>query len=161
MPGGAPRAGSQHFLTFLAVKRAATQPDQAFYNQWDSSPFADRYLTKLAETAVDQLGLGKSGGTGLSRSEAIQRLDHVGHGLKVPRSWEVQDMLVQLDKDLGELFSHLDAKVGRGNYVVALSADHGVAPIAEDMQKTGAYAGRLRIPEVQEKNCESARAIRL
>jgi hypothetical protein len=41
--------------------------------------------------------------------------------------------------------------VGRGNYVVALSADHGVVPIPEDMQKTGADAGRLRIPEVQEK----------
>jgi predicted AlkP superfamily pyrophosphatase or phosphodiesterase len=77
-------------------------------------------------------------------------LDYVGHAFG-PRSWEIQDTLVELDKDLAELFAHLDTKVGRGNYVVALSADHGVVPIPEDMQKTGADAGRLRIPEVQEK----------
>jgi len=58
---------------------------------------------------------------------------------------------VRLDKDLGGLLPHLDKKVGRGNYVVALSADHGVVPIPEDMQKTGADAGLLHLPEVQER----------
>jgi len=95
------------------------------------------------------LGLGRSGGTDFL-AVAYSTLDHVGHAFG-PRSWEIQDTLVQLDQDLAELFAHLDAKVGRGNYVVALSADHGVVPIPEDMQKTGAEAGRLRIPEVREK----------
>src|SRR5439155_7321230 len=40
---------------------------------------------------------------------------------------------------------------GRGNYVVALSADHGVAPPPEDMLRTGADAGVLHLPELQEK----------
>jgi len=44
-----------------------------------------------------------------------------------------------------------DKKVGRDNYVVALSADHGVVPIPEDMQKTGADAGLLRVPELHER----------
>src|ERR1700687_4181594 len=113
------------------------------------SPFADRYLTRLAESAVDQLGLGKSGGTDFL-AISYSSPDHVGHAFG-PRSWEIQDILVQLDKDLGNLFAHLDQKVGRGNYVVALSADHGVAPIPEDMQKTGADAGLLHLPEVQER----------
>ena len=52
---------------------------------------------------------------------------------------------------LANLFAHLDAKVGRGNYVVALSADHGVVPVPEDMQKPALDAGVLHIPEVQEK----------
>jgi hypothetical protein len=34
---------------------------------------------------------------------------------------------------------------------VALSADHGVVPVPEDMQKTGADAGVLHLPEVQER----------
>jgi predicted AlkP superfamily pyrophosphatase or phosphodiesterase len=121
----------------------------AFYEEWGTSPFADTYLTRMAESAIDQLGLGKAGGTdflGVSYSS----VDYVGHAYG-PRSWEIQDILVRLDKDLGELFAHLDAKVGHGNYVVALSADHGVVPIPEDMQKTGADAGVLHIPEVQEK----------
>jgi predicted AlkP superfamily pyrophosphatase or phosphodiesterase len=58
---------------------------------------------------------------------------------------------VQLDKDLADLFTHLDKQVGRGNYVVALSADHGAMPIPEDMQTTGADAGVLHLPEVQER----------
>jgi predicted AlkP superfamily pyrophosphatase or phosphodiesterase len=45
----------------------------------------------------------------------------------------------------------LDKKVGRGNYVVALSADHGVVPVPEDMQRTGADAGVLHLPDVQER----------
>jgi predicted AlkP superfamily pyrophosphatase or phosphodiesterase len=41
--------------------------------------------------------------------------------------------------------------VGRGNYVVALSADHGVVPVPEDMQKSGSDAGVLHLPDVQER----------
>jgi len=103
----------------------------------------------MAEAALDQLGLGQGGGTdflGVSYSS----VDYVGHAFG-PRSWEIQDILIRLDKDLGELFAHLDAKVGRGNYLVALTADHGVVPTPEDMQKTGADAGVLHVPEIAEK----------
>src|SRR5260370_1316620 len=55
------------------------------------------------------------------------------------------------EKDLGNLFAHLDQKVGRGNYIVALTADHGVVPIPEDMQRTGVDAGLLHLPELQER----------
>jgi predicted AlkP superfamily pyrophosphatase or phosphodiesterase len=139
-------------LTFphaLRGKGAAAEPDAEFYEQWASSPYADTYLTRLAEVAVDQLGLGKSGATdflGVSYSS----VDYVGHQFG-PRSREIQDILITLDRDLGELFAHLDKKVGRGNYVVALSADHGVVPIPEDMAKTGADAGVLQLAELQEK----------
>jgi len=139
-------------LTFphpLRGKAAGNEPDAAFDEQWASSPFADSYLTRLAETAIDSLGLGQGGGTdflGVSYSS----VDYVGHEFG-PRSWEIQDILVRLDKDLADLFAHLDKKVGRGNYVVALSADHGVVPVPEDMQKTGADAGVLHLAELQER----------
>src|SRR5207302_5298133 len=75
-------------------------------------------------------------------------VDYVGHAYG-PRSWEIQDILIRLDKDLGELFTHLDQKVGPGNYVVALSSDHGVVPVPEDMQRTGVDAGVLHLPDLQ------------
>jgi hypothetical protein len=133
----------------LRGKQGDHSADEAFYEQWTASPFADTYLTKLAEAAVDSLGLGKSGATdylGVSYSS----VDYVGHTFG-PRSWEIQDILVKLDKDLGELFTHLDQKVGLGNYVVALTADHGVAPIPSDMQNTGFDAGVLNLRELQER----------
>lgn len=123
--------------------------DGVFYEHWVASPYADTYLTRLAESALDSLGLGKSGATdflGVSYSS----VDYVGHTFG-PRSWEIQDILVRLDHDLGELFAHLDQKVGRGNYVVALTADHGVAPIPADFQKTGVDASVLSLPELQER----------
>jgi predicted AlkP superfamily pyrophosphatase or phosphodiesterase len=139
-------------LTFphpLRGKAAATEPGASFYEQWASSPFADTYLTKFAETAVESMGLGQGGGTdflGVSYSP----VDYVGHAFG-PHSWEVQDILVRLDKDLGDLFAYLDTRIGRRNYVVALSSDHGVVPTPEDMQKTGADSGVLHLAELQER----------
>ncbi len=131
----------------LRGKEGSAAPDAAFYEQWATSPFADTYLTKLAETAVDSIGLGKGKGTdflGVSYSS----VDYVGHTFG-PRSREIQDILVRLDKDLGDLFAFLDKNVGAGNYVVALTADHGVGPIPADMQKTGVDAGVLSLPDLQ------------
>ena len=148
--GAVPPAGWE--LTFphpLRGKSAGNEPDAEFYEQWASSPYADTYLTHLAETAVDSLGMGQGGGTDFL-AVGYSTVDYVGHAFG-PRSREIQDILVGLDKDLGELFAHLDKKVGAGNYVVALSADHGVVPTPEDMQKTGADSGLLHLPELQER----------
>jgi predicted AlkP superfamily pyrophosphatase or phosphodiesterase len=139
-------------LTFphpLRGKSGVSEPDSAFYEQWASSPYADTALTELAEKAVDALKLGGSNGTDFL-AIGYSPVDYVGHEFG-PRSREIQDILVRLDKDLGNLFAHLDQKVGRGNYVVALSADHGVVPIPEDMQSIGANVGVLHLPELQER----------
>src|SRR6266849_1788861 len=144
-------------LTFphpLRGKTGVGEPDNTFYEQWASSPYADTALTELAEKAVDALKLGNSNGTDFL-AISYSSVDLVGHEFG-PRSREMQDILVRLDKDLANLFAHLDQKVGRGNYVVALSADHGVVPIPEDMQSTGADAGLLHLPEVQERESPAA-----
>jgi len=147
--GVAPDGWGHSFPHPLRGKAAGPDPDDAFYKQWKTSPFADAYLTQLAELAIDQLALGKANGTDFL-GIAYSTLDYAGHAFG-PRSWEVQDVLVQLDKDLADLFAHLDKEVGRGNYVVALSADHGGMPIPEDMQSTGADSGVLHVPDVQDR----------
>src|SRR5580658_17506 len=61
--GAVPAPGWE--LTFphpLRGKADSTEADEEFYEQWAASPFADSYLTKLAENALDSLGLGKGGG---------------------------------------------------------------------------------------------------
>ena len=68
--------------------------------------------------------------------------DLVGHGFG-PRSLEVREMFAQLDRTVGALLDRLDALVGRGNYVIGLTADHGVAPIPAQLQSEGVDAGRL------------------
>ena len=63
---------------------------------------------------------------------SFSALDGVGH-VYGPRSHEVQDVLVRLDRTIGTLLDHLDATVGAGNYVLGLSADHGVSEIPEQI----------------------------
>ncbi len=133
----------------LRGKEGGAGPDSVFYFQWQTSPFSDVYLGRMAEQAVDSLKLGQGSGTdflGISFSA----LDYAGHAFG-PRSHEVQDVLARLDQTLGALFAHLDRKVGTGKYVVAISGDHGVVPIPEDMQKTGADTGWFKVAEVGQR----------
>ena len=139
-------------LTFphpLRGRPDSKEPDETFYGQWATSPFADTALVRLAERAVDALSLGRNGGTDFL-GVSFSSVDSVGHAFG-PRSREIQDILVRLDHDLGDFFAYLDRKVGRGNYVVGFSSDHGVAPIPEDMRKTGADSGWLKIAELEER----------
>lgn len=122
-------------------------PDPAFYLQWATSPYAETYLAQMAEAAVDNLNLGQRSGIDFL-AISFSSVDYVGHFFG-PRSWEVQDELASLDRDLATFFAHLDKSVGRGKYVVAITGDHGVAPIPEDLRKTGIDAGRLNVGEVK------------
>jgi predicted AlkP superfamily pyrophosphatase or phosphodiesterase len=124
-------------------------PDTAFYSQWATSPYAETYLAHMAEDAVDKLQLGRGPGIDFL-SVSFSSVDYVGHAFG-PRSWEIQDELARLDRDLAEFFTHLDNTVGRGKYFVAFSSDHGVAPVPEDLRKTGIDAGRLNLEDVRNR----------
>lgn len=147
--GSVPPPGwNQSFPHVLSGGAGSKTPDKEYYRQWITSPFPDSYLVRLAEAAVDSANLGTGPDVdylGISFSSP----DYVGHAFG-PRSCEIQDVLSRLDLDLGELFSFLDRKVGAGNYVVALTADHGASPIPEDLQRMGVDAGWLKIPEVRD-----------
>ena len=111
-----------------------------FYARWQRSPYADEYLARMGMAAVDSLKLGQGAATdflGISFSS----LDLIGHGYG-PRSHEVQDHLVRLDKTLGDLLAHLDKTVGAGNYVLGLSADHGVAEVPDQSGQGGRITGK-------------------
>lgn len=109
-------------------------------DEWEASGFSDAYLEKLAEAEIDGLKLGTGPGTDFL-AISFSALDLVGHA-KGPESREVREVLVDLDATLGELLEVLDRRVGRGKYVLALSADHGVAPIPEKAVAQGIDAGR-------------------
>ncbi len=131
------------------LKGQSDNPDAGFYAAWQASPFSDAYLGQMAQAAVDALGLGQGRGTDFL-GVSFSALDFAGHDFG-PRSHEVQDLLVRLDATIGTLLSHLDRAVGPGNYVVALSADHGVAPIPEQMSSEGLDAGRVVTGQVVER----------
>jgi predicted AlkP superfamily pyrophosphatase or phosphodiesterase len=116
------------------------EPASRFHTQWAGTPFADEYVAQIAVEAIDQLQLGRRRGTDFL-GVSFSALDRVGHAFG-PRSHEVQDLLLRLDRTIGRLLGHLDERLG-GDYVLALSADHGVAPIPEQASAEGFEAGRL------------------
>lgn len=144
---GPPAGYGNSFPHPLRGNSASTKADPSFYLQWATSPYAETYLAQMAEAAVDKLGLGQRSGTDFL-AISFSSVDYVGHFFG-PRSWEVQDELARLDRDLATFFAHLDKSVGRGKYVVAITGDHGVAPVPEDLRKTGIDAGRLNVDEVK------------
>jgi predicted AlkP superfamily pyrophosphatase or phosphodiesterase len=97
----------------------------------------------MALHVTSRMKLGAQGGTDLL-AISFSALDLVGH-IYGPDSHEVQDVLVRLDRTLGVLLGGLDRLVGPGNYVVALSADHGLAPTPERTQGFGLEAGRIPV----------------
>ena len=124
------------------VKGTGAEVGGAFTDAWESSPYSDQYLNALAICLDRRLKLGRGPATdflGISFSA----LDKVGHDFG-PESHESQDVLIHLDAQLGLLFDKLDKDVGKGNYVVGLSSDHGVAPVPERVQAQGFDAGPHR-----------------
>jgi predicted AlkP superfamily pyrophosphatase or phosphodiesterase len=128
------------------VKGTGAQPDQMFYDQWQSSPFADEYLAKMALSVAESAGYARLPGPNLI-AIGFSSLDKVGHDYG-PTSHEVQDILIRLDRTLGDLFAGLDRLVGAGQYTVALTADHGVAPVPERSLEQGLDAGRVRVETI-------------
>ena len=122
--------------------------DRAYYAHWLQSPYADDYLEQMVEAAIDDLHLGKDAATDFL-GVSFSALDSVGHTFG-PRSHEVQDVLVRLDATLAKLVDHLDSKVGRENYILGLSADHGVADIPEQAKNAGRQSGQQVVAAIEQ-----------
>lgn len=61
-----------------------------------------------------------------------------------PRAVEVEDVYLRLDKDLEELLNTLDKQVGKNNYTVFLTADHGGADVPNHLKDNKIPAGYLK-----------------
>jgi predicted AlkP superfamily pyrophosphatase or phosphodiesterase len=101
------------------------------------SPFGNEVTLQTAREIVAGEQLGQDNFADLLCIN-LSSNDFVGHAFG-PHSLEVEDMTYHTDRQLGEFFRWLDATIGRGTWTLALTADHGVAPIVE-------YAQQLRLP---------------
>jgi len=104
-----------------------------------ATPFGNSLTKDFAVAAVEGAGLGKDGVTDFL-AVSFSSTDVIGHYYG-PRSIEVEDAYLRLDRDIARLLESLDSLVGEGNYLVFLTADHGVADVPLSLEDAGVPAG--------------------
>jgi hypothetical protein len=91
-----------------------------------SFPFLDQITLDMALAGVHALRLGEGTGPDLL-AVSLSQTDAIGHGWG-PDSRELHDQVLRLDRALGAFLDSLLALRGRDRILIALTADHGVAP---------------------------------
>ncbi len=94
------------------------------YGLMESTPYGNQILLEFAKAALRNEKMGKGKWTDFL-AISFSSTDFIGHAYG-PNSVEIEDTYIKLDKQIAELLSALDKQVGKGNYVVFLTADHGV-----------------------------------
>jgi predicted AlkP superfamily pyrophosphatase or phosphodiesterase len=126
----------------LEVVFGEAGPGATHSEWWDGyTAGPDAAVLALARVAIEEEGLGSDGIPDLL-ALSLSQLDRIGHRYG-PGSRESLEVLAQVDRELGAFLEYLDERVGAGNYVVALSGDHGVLDMPEYLAETGREGGRL------------------
>jgi predicted AlkP superfamily pyrophosphatase or phosphodiesterase len=117
-----------------------------FFTRVLVSPEGDRLLADFGKRLIEAEQIGQDDITDYL-SISFSGVDAVNHFFG-PASLENEDVVLQLDRTLEDLFRFIDQKVGLKNTLVVLSADHGMAEMPEYATELGYEAGRLYGDEV-------------
>ncbi len=106
-----------------------------------ATPFGNTMTLQFAKEMIinENLGMGEHHDL---LAISLSSTDYVGH-IFGPQSMETEDTYIRLDRDLGDFFKFLDREIGKDEYVVFLTSDHGVAHNAGFMDSIGMPAGYL------------------
>lgn len=88
----------------------------------ENTPFANQLLVDFVNAALIGEKLGKGNNTDFL-AISFSTPDHIGHEFG-NFSLELEDMYIKLDNQIAELLKNLDNAVGKGNYLLFLTADH-------------------------------------
>jgi predicted AlkP superfamily pyrophosphatase or phosphodiesterase len=119
-----------------------------FFDLVGRTPAANRYELDFAKALITGEKLGQNGVTDLL-VVSLSPNDIQGHQLGPDSDFE-QQMILSLDQSLDDFNTWLDKNVGLDNVWLALTADHGVAPIAGEAAKLGIHANAVDMDKVYE-----------
>jgi predicted AlkP superfamily pyrophosphatase or phosphodiesterase len=112
-----------------------------------NTPFGNSFTLDMARAAIKNEAMGKRGTTDFL-AVSLSSPDYIGHQFG-PNSVEAEDTYLRLDQDLGRFFTYLDKEIGKGQYTVFLSADHGAAHNISFLQDHQLPAGAWNSGAVQ------------
>ena len=118
-----------------------TEPGPSFYGGLLRGPFGDALTLDFARAALAGEQLGQDNAPDIL-SISLSGHDYVNHAFSA-ESRLSHDHLLQLDRLLQGFWKDLDARVGKDQYVVLLTADHGFMPAVEYSAQQGQASGRV------------------
>ena len=116
------------------------------YQSIATTPFGNTMTLELAKAAFETEKLGAGSETDML-CVSLSSTDYVGHSFG-PNSVETEDTYLRLDKDIAAFLTYLDTKIGKGQYTLFLSADHGVAHVPGFMKENKLPGGIFSEGEV-------------
>ncbi|MHB1278224.1 MAG: alkaline phosphatase PafA [Bacteroidia bacterium] len=119
------------------------------YKLLSFTPFSNTYLVDAALAAIDGEKLGESGVSDFL-CLSFSGPDYMGHFFG-PQAVEIEDMYLRLDREIARLLYELDTKLGKGNYTVFLTADHGGNEVPALLKEHGMFAGLLNMDSMQKQ----------
>ncbi|GAA4271364.1 alkaline phosphatase PafA [Aquimarina gracilis] len=128
---------------------AKLKDQNAGYDIIKSSAFGNSLTADFAIAAIDGEQLGADNTTDFL-TVSFSSTDYVGHNFGV-NSKEIQDTYLRLDQDLERFFNALDQKVGKGQYTVFLTADHGAVHVPSYLKSVNIPAGYFDANEFSAK----------
>jgi predicted AlkP superfamily pyrophosphatase or phosphodiesterase len=96
------------------------------------TPYGNTLTLDFARTCIEGYQLGQRDFTDFLTINCAST-DYVGHQFGI-NSIEIEDVYLRFDRDLAAFLEYLDEKIGRGEYTVFLTADHGAAHAVGYMQ---------------------------
>ncbi len=95
------------------------------YSAIRNTPYGNTITLDFAKDAIKNEKLGNNTATDFL-AVSLSSTDYIGHQYGI-NSVEIEDTYLRLDKDLENFLNYLDAAIGKGEYTIFLSADHGAA----------------------------------
>ena len=104
-----------------------------------NTPYGNTLTIDLALAAIDGERLGNRGETDML-AVSLSSTDYIGHQLGT-YAIETEDTYLRLDRDIARLLAALDQKIGKGEYLLFLTADHAAAHNFKFLTDKGIPAG--------------------
>lgn len=111
------------------------------YAEFENTPFGNDLVNEFVKTALVSENLGKGTETDFL-AISFSATDHVGHEYGTV-SYELQDAYIKLDEQISDLLNTLDEQVGKGNYVLFLTADHAALQTPQYLKDERMPSGEL------------------
>ena len=126
-----------------------TQLAKNDFNILRSTPWGNTITKEIALECLKSEALGKDDVSDML-CISFSCTDIIAHAYGI-RAVEVEDVYLRLDKDIEELLKTLDNVVGKENYVLFLTADHGAADVATYLKDLKIPAGYLKEKSIEKE----------